>query len=48
MYLLQYYLAYNKQDESYVKCVTGNVEEIYAKLARPLQRLENLRYADDE
>ena len=44
----EYYLAYNKQDESYVKCVTGNVEEIYAKLARPLQRLENLRYADDE
>lgn len=44
----EYYLAYNKQDESYVKCVTGNVEEIYAKLARPLQMLENLRYADDE
>lgn len=44
----EYYLAYNKQDESYVKCVTGNVEAIYAKLARPLQKLENLRYADDE
>ena len=44
----EYYLAYNKQDESYVKCVTGNVEDVYAKLARPLQRLENLRYADDE
>lgn len=44
----EYYLAYNKQDESYIKCVTGNVEAIYAKLARPLQRLENLRYADDE
>lgn len=44
----EYYLAYNKQDESYVDCVTGNVEAIYAKLARPLQRLENLRYTDDE
>ena len=44
----EYYLSYNKQDESYVRCVTGNLEEIYAKLAKPLQTLENLRYADDE
>lgn len=44
----EYYLSYNKQDESFVKRVTGNLEEIYAKLAKPLQTLENLRYADDE
>ncbi len=44
----EYYLAYNKQDESAVRCVTGSLEEIYAKLARPLQTLENLRYAENE
>lgn len=44
----EYYLSFNQNNESFVKCVTGNVEEIYSKLARPLQLLENLRYADDE
>lgn len=44
----EYYLSFNQNNESFVKCVTGNVEEIYSKLARPLQILENLRYADDE
>lgn len=44
----EYYLSFNQNNESFVKCVTGNTEEIYAKLARPLQILENLRYADDE
>lgn len=44
----EYYLAYNKHEESLFKCVTGNLEEIYAKLAKPLQTLENLRYADNE
>lgn len=36
------------QDESAVKCVTGSLEEIYVKLARPLQTLENLRYAEND
>ena len=44
----EYYLSYNDHEESFVKSVTGNLEEIYAKLARPLQVLENLRYADDK
>lgn len=44
----EYYLSFNQNNESFVKCVTGNVEEIYSKLARPLQILENLRYTDDE
>ena len=44
----EYYLSFNQNNESFVKCVTGNVEEIYSKLARPLQLLENLRYTDDE
>ena len=44
----EYYLSYNVHEESFVKRVTGNLEEIYAKLARPLQVLENLRYADDK
>lgn len=44
----EYYLSYNDHEESFVKSVKGNLEEIYAKLARPLQVLENLRYADDK
>lgn len=44
----EYYLSYNVHEESFVKRVTGNLEEIYAKLARPLQVLEDLRYADDK
>ena len=44
----EYYLSYNDHEESFVKSVTGNLEEIYAKLAKPLQVLENLRYADDK
>lgn len=44
----EYYLSYNVHEESFVKSVTGNLEEIYAKLARPLQVLEDLRYADDK
>lgn len=43
----EYYLSYNDHEESFVKSVTGNLEEIYAKLAKPLQVLENLRYADE-
>lgn len=43
----EYYLSYNEIEESYVERVTGNVEKIYAKLAKPLQTLERLRYADD-
>lgn len=43
----EYYLSYNEHEESFVKRVTGNLEEIYAKLAKPLQVLENLRYADE-
>lgn len=44
----EYYLSYNDHEESFVKSVTGNLEEIYATLARPLQLLEDLRYADDK
>ena len=42
----KYYRAYNKESFSYIKDVTGNVEEIYKSLAGPLQVLENERYAD--
>lgn len=30
--------------ETYVKDVTDDIEQIYAKLARPLQDLENMEY----
>ena len=39
-----YYLSYNKGNESYFAHVNGEVDKIYAKLARPLQVLEDLRF----
>ena len=42
-----YYLAQNVDGASYVEDVTGNIEMIYRKLARPLQELENERYRND-
>ena len=39
-----YYLSYNKDNESYFEHVNGEVDKIYAKLARPLQVLEDLRF----
>ncbi len=44
----QYYLAYKKDDLAYIDNVTDNIELIYQKLARPLQKLENARYEDDQ
>lgn len=43
----KYYLTRDIDGVSYVKDVTNNIEEIYEKLARPLQVLENERYYDD-
>ena len=43
----KYYLASMEGDSSRLADVTANVEEIYSKLARPLQELENERYAND-
>lgn len=44
----RYYLAENTKNETAVlKDVTNNTEKIYAKLARPLQDLENEAYSND-
>ncbi len=43
----RYYLTENRDNVAYVEDVTDNIEKIYAKLARPLQKLENERYGDD-
>lgn len=44
----KYYLAENtKDDTADIKDVTDNTEKIYAKLARPLQELENEAYSND-
>ena len=39
----KYYLAESKDDVSIIEDVTGNIEAIYSKLAKPLQDLENER-----
>lgn len=39
-----YYLSSVKENVSYIEDVTDNLEKIYAKLASPLQRLENEMY----
>ena len=39
-----YYSAVADESSSIIKDVTNNTEEIYAKLAQPLQELENIRY----
>lgn len=43
----RYYLASLDGNFASIEDVTGNTEEIYKKLARPLQRLENERYRDE-
>ena len=42
-----FYSAYLSGQFSEFKDVTNNIEEIYSKLARPFQDLENERYSDD-
>ena len=42
----RYYLSRNEGDFSYIDDVTDDVEQIYKKLARPLQILEDVRYND--
>lgn len=37
----KYYLAENQDEKSIIKDVSDNIDSIYAKLARPLQDLEN-------
>ena len=39
----RYYLAFSQGETAEIRDVTGNREEIYSKLARPLQELENER-----
>ncbi len=41
----KYYMAVNKGNMAVIEDVTENTEPIYAKLARPLQDLENEEYA---
>ncbi len=43
-----YYLASNNGEVSEFEDVTEDIEKIYAKLARPLQDLENIRYSEHE
>lgn len=43
----KYYVAENEGNSSIIKDVTGNTREIYRKLARPIQDLENIRYNSD-
>ena len=43
----KYYLAEDVGTTSIIYDVSGNTEKIYQKLAKPLQDLENERYADD-
>ncbi len=43
----KYYLAEAEEDYAHISDVTDGVEKIYAKLSRPLQRLEDVRWQDD-
>ena len=43
----KYYVAENEGNSSIIKDVTGNTREIYRKLARPIQDLENIRYSSN-
>lgn len=43
----KYYVAENEENSSIIKDVTGNTREIYRKLVRPIQDLENIRYSSD-
>lgn len=42
-----YYLAENVEDKAIIRDVTTDIDEIYAKLAKPFERLEVERYSDD-
>ena len=44
----RYYLSDSKDGVAFMTDVTGNTEQIYKKLARPLQTLENERYRDED
>jgi len=44
----KYYLTENVNESAELEDVTGNIEKIYGKLARPLQDLENMRYNNDQ
>lgn len=44
----QYYLSSMNGEFAAMENVTGNTEKIYQKLARPLQRLENERYHNED
>lgn len=43
----KYYLSEVNDDRATITDVTENIEKIYAKLSRPLQRLEDERWQDD-
>lgn len=43
----KFYLAENTEETSNIVDVTREIDKIYAKLAKPLQDLENIRYSDD-
>ena len=43
----KYYLSEVFEDEANITDVTDNIDKIYAKLSRPLQRLEDERWQDD-
>lgn len=43
----RYYIANETDGSTVLTDVTDNTEEIYAKLARPLQELENLEYSNE-
>ena len=40
----KYYLSESKDNAAYIRDVTGNIEAIYSKLAKPLQTLEDERW----
>jgi len=43
----KYYLSELCEDQANITDVTNNIDKIYAKLSRPLQRLEDERWQDD-
>ena len=43
----KYYLSELYEDQANITDVTDNIDRIYAKLSRPLQRLEDERWQDD-
>ena len=45
--MCRYYMSAPEGDLATITDVTNNIEEIYAKLSRPLQQLEDLRWQDD-